>query len=177
DSSNSVVGSAGMISKVYFPRLVLPASAVTVGLVDLVVPFFILLGMLAWYGHAVSWRILLLPGFLLLAVMAALGLGLILCALNVRYRDVRHLLPFLIQSGLYLSPVGFSSSVVPAKWQLVYSLNPMVGVIDGFRWAVLGGDVPLYLPGLLASGAIGGGLLVGGVHYFRRAERRFADVI
>ncbi|MBD0270273.1 MAG: ABC transporter permease, partial [Cyanobacteria bacterium Co-bin8] len=174
---NSLISNANLISKVYFPRLVVPTSAVIVSFVDFLISGIILLGLMAYYNAAPSWRILSLPLFVLVAFAAAMGAGLWLAALNVQYRDFRYVVPFLVQFGLYISPVGFSSSIVPERWRLLYSLNPMVGVIDGFRWAIIGGEVQLYWPGFLLSLLLVVGLLVTGVLYFRRMERTFADVI
>ena len=180
-ASQSMVGNANLVSKVYFPRLVVPASAVATSFVDLLVSCVVLAGMMAWFSVAPSWRILALPVFVVVAFLAVLGPGLLVTALNVRYRDFRYVIPFLVQVGLYVSPVGFSSSVVREKlgdaWLLLYSLNPMVGVIDGFRWVILGHDSPLYLPGFLVSCLVIVALLLLGVWYFRRTERAFADII
>ena len=177
EASGSLLGNSNLISKVYFPRLVIPAGAVITSLVD----FFITLGMMAvlmvWYGYCPDWRIISLPLFLLLAFGSAFGLGLWLCALNVKYRDFRYIVPFIVQFGLYVSPVGFSSTIVPAKWQLLYSLNPMVGVIDGFRWALLRGQSPLSPATMLTSVVLTVMLCFGGIWYFRKMERTFADVI
>jgi lipopolysaccharide transport system permease protein len=177
EAGASLVGNASIISKVYFPRLVIPASAVIVSVVDFLVSLVILAGLMVWYGYAPDWRIVTLPLFLLIAFAAALGAGLWVGALNVRYRDFRFVIPFIVQFGLYVSPVGFSSSIVPEAWRLAYSLNPMVGVIDGFRWAILRGHQPLYLPGFILSIFIVVLLLISGIWYFRRTERSFADVI
>ncbi|MBD2260778.1 ABC transporter permease [Pseudanabaena sp. FACHB-2040] len=177
ECSNSLISNANLISKVYFPRLVVPTSAVIVSFVDFLISGIILLGLMAYYNAAPSWRILSLPLFVLVAFAAAMGGGLWLAALNVQYRDFRYVVPFLVQFGLYISPVGFSSSIVPERWRLLYSLNPMVGVIDGFRWAIIGGEVQLYWPGFLLSLLLVVGLLVTGILYFRRMERTFADVI
>jgi lipopolysaccharide transport system permease protein len=177
ESSNSLIDNASLITKIYFPRLVVPSSAIIVGLVDFLFSFAILGGLMAWYRFVPDWRILSLPLFLLLAVAATLGFGLWFSALNVRYRDFRYIVPFLIQFGLYVSPVGFSSSVIPGKWRLLYSINPMVGVIDGFRWAILGGTATIYWPGFFLSCALTTLILVSGIRYFRKMERRFADVI
>lgn len=177
ECSNSLIGNANLISKVYFPRLIVPTSAVVVSFVDFLVSGMILLGLMAWYNFVPSWRILTLPVFIAIACAASLGAGLWFASLNVKYRDFRYIVPFIVQFGLYISPVGFSSSVVPAKWQLLYSLNPIVGVIDGFRWAILGGDSKLSLPGFLLSLAIVFLLLFSGIWYFRKTERTFADVI
>lgn len=177
ECSNSLIGNANLISKVYFPRLVVPASAVIVSFVDFLISGMILLGLMAWYTAIPTWRIVVLPLFIAIAFAAAMGAGLWLAALNVQYRDFRYVVPFLVQFGLYISPVGFSSSIVPEQWRLLYSLNPMVGVIDGFRWAIIGGNVQLYWPGFLLSLLLVAGLFITGILYFRRMERTFADVI
>lgn len=177
EAGQSLINNAAMISKVYFPRLIIPASAVIVSLVDLFFSSAILVALMGWYGVAPDWRVLAVPLFVLLAFAAAIGGGLWLAALNVKYRDFRYLVPFVLQLGLYLSPVGFSSSIVPEEWRLLYSLNPMAGVIDGMRWALLGGAVPLYWPGLLLAVALSAALLVSGIAFFRRTERSFTDVI
>lgn len=176
-SSNSLVANAGMISKIYFPRLVIPTSAVVVTMVDFLISLAVLGFLMLWYAFVPSWHIVTIPCFILLALMASLGMGIWFAALNVRYRDFQYIVPFLVQLGLYVSPVGFSSSIIPDKWRLLYSLNPMVGVIDGFRWAVLGGDSAIYLPGLIMSVVIIFSLLWSGLVYFRKTERTFADVI
>jgi lipopolysaccharide transport system permease protein len=157
--------------------LVVPTSAVIVSFVDFLISGVILLGLMAWYNAVPSWRIVTLPFFVAIAFAAAMGAGLWLAALNVQYRDFRYVVPFLVQFGLYISPVGFSSSIVPEQWRLLYSLNPMVGVIDGFRWAIIGGDVRLYGAGFLLSLLLVALLLASGIIYFRRMERIFADVI
>jgi lipopolysaccharide transport system permease protein len=177
DAGGSLVSNANLISKVYFPRLVVPGSALAVSLVDLVIASVLMFVLMGWYGLWPDWRVLALPFFTLLAVGAAFGAGLWVAALNVKYRDFRYVIPFIVQFGLYVTPVGFSSSVVPDRWRLLYSLNPMVGVIDGFRWALLGGDTALYWPGFLLSTALMIVLIITGVRYFRRTERYFADVI
>lgn len=177
ESSNSLIANANLISKVYFPRLIVPTSAVIVSFVDFLVSGIILIGLMAWYNFVPSWQILTLPLFILIAFAAAIGAGLWLAALNVEYRDFRYIVPFIVQFGLYISPVGFSSQIIPEQWRLVYSLNPMVGVIDGFRWAILGGETNIYLPGFVISVGIVALLVVSGIWYFRRMERTFADVI
>ena len=177
ECSNSLITNSNLISKVYFPRLIVPTSAVVVSFVDFMISGIILLGLMAWYNFVPSWRILTLPLFILIAFAAALGAGLWLASLNVQYRDFRFIVPFIVQFGLYISPVGFSSSVVPEKWRLLYSINPMVGVIDGFRWAILGGGAQIYWPGFILSMGLVILLLVSGVWYFRKMERTFADVI
>jgi lipopolysaccharide transport system permease protein len=177
ESSNSLITNANLLSKVYFPRLVLPTSAVIVSFIDFMISGIILLGLMVWYHFMPSWRILTLPFFILIAFGAAMGAGLWLSALNVKYRDFRYVVPFIIQFGLYVSPVGFSSSIVPEQWRWLYALNPMVGVIDGFRWAILGGDSPLDLSTVALSIALVLIFLITGVRYFRAYERSFADVI
>ena len=151
DASNSLIGNANLISKVYFPRLIVPTASVIVALVDFLISFGILVALMVWYQFMPGWQILLLPVFLAIAFLASLGPGLWITALNVKYRDFRYVIPFIVQFGLYVSPVGFSSNVVPEQWRLLYSLNPMVGVIDGFRWCILGGQSRLYLPGFFLS--------------------------
>ena len=177
ESSNSLIGNANLISKVYFPRLVIPTSSVIVSFVDFLISGTILLALMLWYGFVPTWRIITLPLFTALAFAAAMSAGLWIAALNVKYRDFRYVVPFIVQLGLYISPVGFSSSVVPEAWRFLYSLNPMVGVIDGFRWAILGKESTLYMPGVLLSLGLVGILLVGGLKYFRKTERTFADLI
>lgn len=177
ESSNSLIGNANMISKVYFPRLVLPTSSVIISFVDFLISFVILLGLFVGYKFEPSLQIIALPIFVLIAFCASMGAGLWLAALNVKYRDFRYIVPFIVQFGLYISPVGFSSSIVPEKWRLIYSLNPMVGVIDGFRWAILGNKYSIYLPGFLLSIIIVAVMLWGGLWYFRKTEKTFADVI
>lgn len=177
EAGNSLISNANMISKVYFPRLVVPASAVIVGLVDFLISGMLLAGLMLWYGVAPDWRIVTLPLFLAVAVVASMGAGLWIAALNVQYRDFRYIIPFVVQFGLYISPVGFSSAIVPEQWRLLYSLNPMVGVIDGFRWAILGGANQLYWPGISLSLTLVLVMAVTGFLYFRKMEKRFADVI
>ena len=177
EAGNSLISSADIISKVYFPRLVVPASTVIVNFIDLLISGVVLALLMAWYGFSPDWRILSLPLFILVAFFLALGSGLWIAALNVRYRDFRYIIPFIVQCGLFISPVGFSSSIVPEQWRLLYSLNPMVGVIDGFRWAILRGDVAFYWPGFLLALVLSIMIFVGGFVYFRKMERSFADVI
>jgi lipopolysaccharide transport system permease protein len=177
ECSNSLITNANLLSKVYFPRLIVPTSAVIVSFVDFLISGVILIGLMAWYDFIPTWRILTLPIFVLIAFAAAMGVGLWLAALNVEYRDFRYIVPFIAQFGLYISPVGFSSNIVPPQWRLIYSLNPMVGVIDGFRWAILGKEAFIYFPGFLLSIALVFLMLVTGVSYFRKVERTFADVI
>ncbi len=178
ESSNSLIGHANMISKIYFPRLVVPTSAVIVSFVDFLISGAILVALMLWYGFAPSVRIVALPLFIILAFCAAMGAGLWIAALNVKYRDFRYVVPFIVQFGLYISPVGFSSSIVPEKWRLTYCLNPMVGVIDGFRWAILSdASTPFYWPGFALSLGIVVLVLYTGIFYFRKTEKTFADVI
>jgi len=181
DSSNSLVNNQSMISKIYFPRLIIPLSTVFVALADFLIALCILFVMMIGYRFVPDWRIFFLPFFVLLAVCAAVGASLWFAALNVKYRDFRYIVPFVVQLGLYISPVGYSSSIVLDKWGplwfFVYSLNPMVGVIDGFRWAISGSPASLYWPGLTAALVLTVLLVVGGVNYFRRTEKTFTDVI
>ena len=177
ECSLSLINNANLVAKIYFPRLIVPASAVIVSFVDLLISGIILLGLMTWYNFVPDWRIITLPLFILIAFAAALGGGLWLAALNVKYRDFRHIVPFIVQFGFYISPVPYTSSVVPEKWRLLYSLNPMVSAIDGFRWALLGGRTQLYLPGFIVSLAVISLVLASGIWYFRKTERTFADVI
>ncbi len=177
EASNSLINNDKLISKVYFPRLIVPVATVAVAFVDFLISFCILLGLMAWYRYLPDWRIVFLPIFTLMAFLVSVGPSLWLSALNVKYRDFRYIIPFVVQLGLYVSPVGFSSNVVPAEWQLVYSLNPMVGVIDGFRWCIIGGGGALYLPGLLVSVIVAAFFVWFGMRQFRRTERSFADLI
>jgi len=177
EGSNSLITNANLISKVYFPRLIVPASSVIVSFVDFAISLALLGLLMIWYHVWPGIHLVSLPLFTILALVTSTGAGLWLAALNVEYRDFRYVVPFIVQFGLYLSPVGFSSSIVPERWRLLYSLNPMVGVIDGFRWAISAGRAPLYLPGLLLSVLITIFLLLSGIWYFRKMERTFADVI
>ncbi|MGD8452877.1 MAG: ABC transporter permease [Phycisphaerae bacterium] len=177
NTSGSLVGSAGLISKVYFPRLVIPLSRLIGNLVDFGIAGVLLVVLMGWFGVWPGWRIVLLPWFTLLALAAALGVGLWFGALNVKYRDFGHIVPFIAQFGLYISPVGYASGVVPDQWRLLFSLNPMVGVIDGFRYCLLPGNQPLYWPAQVISTVTIGAMLWAGVRHFRRTERSFADVI
>ena len=177
ESSNSLVGSSNMISKIYFPRLIIPAGAVVTSFVDFLITLGLMAALMVWYQFLPDWRLFLLPAFVILAFACAFGAGLWLAALNVKYRDFRYIVPFIVQFGLYVSPVGFSSTIVPERWQFLYSLNPMVGVIDGFRWSLLRGAVPLPTSSLLASVALTSVLCLSGIYYFRKTEKSFADVI
>ena len=176
-ASNSLITNTSLISKIYFPRLIIPSSSVVVSFVDFLISAAILVGLMVWYDFLPTWRMIALPLLILIAITAAMGTGLWISALNVKYRDFRYVVPFIVQFGLYISPVGFSSSVVPDKWRLVYSLNPMVGVIDGFRWAILGNDTLLFMPGFILSIGLVVLLLIYGIKYFRATERTFADII
>jgi lipopolysaccharide transport system permease protein len=177
DASNSLISNVNLISKVYFPRIIVPTATLVTAFVDFLISFVILLLLMVYYRFAPGWNILLLPFFILLAVLASLGRDLWITAVNVKYRDFRYVIPFIVQFGLYVSPVGFSSQVVPEQWRLLYSLNPMVGVIDGFRWCILGGESPLYWPGFILSLLIVAFFLWLGVSQFRKMERTFADLI
>jgi homopolymeric O-antigen transport system permease protein len=177
EASNSLIGNANLISKVYFPRLIVPTATVVVAFVDFLVSFAILFAIMGWYRFLPGWQIGFLPLFVVLAVIASIGPSLWITALNVKYRDFRYVIPFLVQFGLYVSPVGFSSGIVPPQWRLFYSLNPIVGVIDGFRWCILGDESVLYLPGLAASAAVALFFLWFGIRRFRRTEASFADLI
>lgn len=177
EASNSLVNNANLISKVYFPRLIVPTATIVVAFVDFLITFLILILLMVWYQYLPGWRLLFLPVFTTLAFLASIGPALWMTALNVKYRDFRYVIPFIVQFGLYVSPVGFSSSVVPEKWRLIYSLNPMVGIIDGFRWCILSGQSALYIPGLAASAGVGVFFLWFGLRRFRSMEKSFADLI
>jgi lipopolysaccharide transport system permease protein len=177
ESGSSVVANSNLVSKVYFPRLIIPASSVVTSLVDFLISLAFLVVLLFWYRFVPPPTIVFFPLFAILAFLAAFAVGVWAAALMVRYRDIRFIVPFAVQFGLYISPVGFFSQVVPEKWRLLYSFNPMVGVIDGFRWSILGGQHVLYWPGLAISIVSVVLLLVTGIRYFRRTERTFADVI
>lgn len=177
DASGSLIASAQLISKVYFPRLIVPAAAVATAFADFLVSLAILAALMLGYRFAPGWNVLFLPAFVLLALLASLGPGLWATALNVKYRDFRYVIPFVVQFGLYVSPVGFSTAVVPERWRLLYHLNPMVGVIDGFRWCLLGGGSPIDARGLAVSIGAAALLLWLGVSRFRKMERSFADMI
>jgi len=176
-ASNSLIANSNLISKIYFPRLAIPTSSVVVNFIDFLISGAIMLGLLVWYDFWPTWRVVVLPLFSLIAVAASLGAGLWVSALNVRYRDFRYVVPFIVQFGLYISPVGFSSSVVPENWRLFYSINPMVGVIEGFRWAILGKESQFFVPGFIVSITLVAIILYSGIKYFRKTERTFADVI
>lgn len=177
ESGNSLVNNSNLVSKVYFPRLVVPASSVITSFVDFLISAAFLVGLITWYHFVPSMNILWLPLFVIMAFAASFGTGLWVAALMVEYRDFRFIVPFVVQFGLYISPVGFVSDVVPDRWRLLYSFNPMAGVIDGFRWSILGGQHTIFWPGLISSALITVLLVVTGIWYFRRTERTFADVI
>ena len=176
-AANSLIQNVNLIGKVYFPRIIVPTAAGGVALVDFAVNLFLLGVLMLWFHFLPSWHLIFLPLFIVLALLASLGPALLMTAMNVKFRDFRYIIPFVVQFGIYISPVGFSSSVVPAKWRFWYSLNPVVGAIDGFRWCVLGGKSALYMPGFLASLGIVALFLWLGIAYFRRTERTFADLI
>jgi lipopolysaccharide transport system permease protein len=177
EASNSLVMNSSLIGKVYFPRLIVPSATIVVALVDALVTLALLLVMMLWYRFLPDWRVVFLPAFFVLAILASLGPALLMAAMNVRYRDFRYIIPFVLQFGVYVSPVGFASARVPEEWRLLYNLNPAVGVIDGFRWALLRGEASFYLPGFLLSLGVTAVLLIVGVVYFRATERTFADLI
>jgi lipopolysaccharide transport system permease protein len=177
EASQSLIVNTNLISKVYFPRLIIPAGSVITGLVDLLISAALLGVLMIWFRFVPDWRLLTLPLFTLLAFLTALGPGLFVTALNVKYRDFRYVIPFIVQFGLFISPVGFSSDVIPAQWRLIYALNPIVGVIDGFRWAICRGESHIFLPGFMLSVTIIAFFLWFGFWYFRRTEKSFADVI
>jgi len=177
ESGNSLVNNTGLITKVYFPRMVVPASSVITSMVDFLISCAFLAVLFVWYRFVPGIQLLALPLFMLLSFAAAAGVGLWIAALMAQYRDFRFIVPFVVQFGLYLSPVGFSSAIVPQKWRLLYSLNPMVGIVDGFRWSLLKGETGLWWPSVLASVALTSALCVSGIWYFRKTERTLADVI
>ena len=176
-AAESMVSNANLIGKVYFPRIIVPAATLVTALIDFLLSLVILAAMMAWYEFLPGWQILLLPVFVALALLASLGPGLWVTALNIKYRDFRVVIPFLVQIGLYVSPVGFSSTVVPEDWRWLYSLNPLVGIIDGFRWCILGGESGIYWPGFGTSLVVVVFFLWLGVRRFRATERTFADLI
>lgn len=176
-AADSMIASSQLVGKVYFPRMIIPVATVVTALIDFLVSLSILAAVMIWYRFVPGWQLLLLPAFVVLALLASIGPGLWIAALNLKYRDFRYLIPFLVQIGLYICPVGFSSSVIPAEYRLLYSLNPLVGIIDGFRWSILGGESPLYLPGFAVSLVIVAFFLWLGIARFRATERSFADLI
>ncbi len=176
-AGNSLIGNANLISKVYFPRLIIPAASIIVACVDFVISFVILIVLMVWYSYLPTWHILTLPLFFLLGFFAAFGSGLFIASLNVKYRDFKFIIPFVVQLGLYISPVAFSTTLVPEKYQLLYYLNPMVAVIDGFRWAITGGNTALNMTEIFISIVTVSLLCLFGAIYFRKTEKTFADVI
>jgi lipopolysaccharide transport system permease protein len=177
EASNSLINNEKLISKVYFPRMIIPIATIVTAFIDFGISFLILIGLMLFYQFSPGWHIFLLPVFILLALLASLGPGLWITAINVKYRDFRYVIPFIVQFGLYVSPVGFSSSVIPKDWRLLYSINPMVGVIDGFRWCILGGESQIYWPGFVISLVIVLLFLWLGTTHFRKMEKTFADII
>lgn len=177
NGSNSLITNRNLISKIYFPRLIVPVASSVVALVDFTITFVLLLCLMVFFSFVPDWRILLLPAFIILAIVSALGPALIMATLNVKYRDFRIIVPFIVQFGIYVSPVGFTSAAIPEEWRLLYSLNPVVGVIDGFRWCLLGQNDAFYLPGFLLSVGIAFTLLWLGIRNFRKTERLFADFV
>ncbi len=175
EASNSLIGNANLISKVYFPRMIIPASSVITSLVDFGISFILLLVMMVWFWYLPSWQIIFLPFFIILAFFTAFGIGLYLTAVNVKYRDFRYIIPFIVQFGLYITPVGFSSGIIEGKYRFWFSLNPMVGVIDGFRWSILG--EPFHSQSIVLSVAITFLFMWLGIWYFRKVEKTFADNI
>jgi lipopolysaccharide transport system permease protein len=177
ESSGSLLGNANLISKVYFPRLIIPCAAVVTSLADFLITLGLLACLMLWYGFMPGWQVAVLPLFVLLTLGLSMGVGLLLAALNVEFRDFRYIIPFIIQLGLFISPIAFSTSDVPENWRTLYALNPMVGIIDGFRWSLLGGMTPLDPQAVMLSLTVTISALFLGVWYFRRMERSFADVI
>ena len=177
EASTSLIGNANLVSKVYFPRLVIPCAAVLTSLVDFLITLVLMAVLMLWYGFAPGWQLIALPIFVLMSFGLALGLGLLLAALNVEYRDFRYVVPFIIQFGLFVSPVAFSTTEVPEAWRSLYALNPLVGIIDGFRWSLLGGNVPLLPDTIWIAAIVTVSMIMLGVWYFRRMEHGFADVI
>jgi lipopolysaccharide transport system permease protein len=177
ESSGSLIGNANLISKIYFPRLLIPLAAVATTLIDFAITFALLVALMLWYGFLPSWQIVALPFFILLAFGLAFGSGLFFAALNVEYRDFRYIVPFIVQFGLFVSPIAFSTADVPERWRPLYALNPLVGIIDGFRWSLLGGQAALDPQTVWISVVVTAAVIVLGIWYFRRMEHSFADVI
>lgn len=177
DCSNCLTGNSGLLTKVYFPRMVFPITILTVVLTDFLISFLLIIGMMFWYHIVPSWQIIFFPLFILMAATFALGLGLIAATLNTKYRDFQQLIPFLLQLGIYISPVGYLNQLVPKRWEFAYSLNPMAGIINGFRWSLVPTSITPYWPGIIFSTCISISLLVLGIKIFRNAEARFADTI
>lgn len=176
ESGTSLLSNANLVSKVYFPRMIVPASAIVTALIDFAISAALLGVLMAWHQHAPTWKIVFLPLFVLLALITAVGAGLWAAALVVRFRDVRFVIPFAVQFGFFISPIGYSSTIVPAEWRLIYSLNPAAGIIDGFRWSLLH-NAPLSHLSLAASIVSSAALLISGILFFRRVEREIADII
>lgn len=177
-AANSLIENSNLISKIYFPRMVVPFAAIVVSFIDFLISFTILVGLLIYYNYLPSWQIIMLPIFVILGFLASLGPGLFITALNVKYRDFRYVIPFLIQFGLYISPIGFSSNNIPGGWyRLIYYLNPIVGVIDGFRWSIFGETSTMYIPGFLLSLLVIFSFLIIGINRFRSLEKNFADLL
>jgi lipopolysaccharide transport system permease protein len=177
EAASSLISNSNLVSKVYFPRLLIPGAAVITSLVDFCITLALLAVLMVWYGFAPGWQIVLLPVFVLMSIGLSLGFGLLLAAVNVEYRDFRYVVPFIVQFGLFVSPIAFSTSDVPERWRALYALNPLVGIIDGFRFSLLGGRVPLFPDTIVTSAAVTALMIVLGVWYFRRMEHGFADVI
>jgi lipopolysaccharide transport system permease protein len=177
EAAGSLVGNANLITRIYFPRLMIPFAAVATSVADFAVTLVLLALLMCWYGFAPGWQIVALPAFVLLALALALGFGLLLAALNVEYRDFRYVVPFIVQFGLFVSPIAFSTADVPANWRMLYALNPLVGIIDGFRWSLLAGRYPLAADTVWMSLAVTIAIMALGVWYFRKMEASFADVI
>lgn len=175
--SSSLISNAGMISKLYFPRMIIPASSIIVAFIDFIISFIILIVLMFWYRFVPDWRVVTIPLFLILAILLTLGAGFLISSLNVKYRDFQYIVPFIVQLGLYISPVGFSSDIIPQKWKIIYSLNPMVGIIDGFRWAFFGTQSNYLMLSIVFSIVIIILILFIGIWYFRKTERTFADRI
>lgn len=177
ESSGSLIGNANLISKIYFPRLIIPCAAVVTSFVDFLITLCMLALLMVWYGYSPGWQLIVLPLFVLLTFGLSVGLGLLLAALNVEYRDFRYIVPFIVQFGLFISPIAFTTANVPERWRALYALNPLVGIIDGFRWSLLGGLTAFDAQAVALSVTVTTSFLVLGVWYFRRMERSFADVI
>ncbi len=175
DSSNSLINNTNLLTKIYFPRIIIPMSTIIVNLVDFCISFGIFVGVMIWFQFVPLFTILMVPLLILLTIIIAFGLGLLISALNVKFRDFRYIVPFIIQFGLYISPVGYNSTIIPPDWRLLFSINPVVGIIDCFRWAILGYE--FYLPSLLFSIVIGVVMFFIGLWYFGKTERYFADII
>jgi lipopolysaccharide transport system permease protein len=176
EASNSLIASSNLISKIYFPRIIIPVSSIIVSIIDLLISFILMIILMIVFQFAPSLNIVYLPIFLVFALITSLGISFLISSLNVKYRDFRYIVPFIIQFGLYISPVGFSSNIVPEKLRIFYSINPMVGVIDCFRWAITG-KTSIYMPGLIVSVSVAVFFLFFGIMYFRKTEKSFADII